>query len=99
MNEKFSSPDSVSTFGHIYQRALQAQLKKMGNTLHLLRKTRQDDINTVAAAINIRPEVLEKIETGQHDMRIKTLFVLCEYYDIDEMLIVGKGELLQFRYE
>ena len=89
----------VSTFGHIYQKALQSQLQKMGSTLRLLRQARQVEIEKVAAAVNIRPEVLQRIETGEHDMRIKTLFALCEYYNIQEKDLVGKGELMQFKYE
>jgi hypothetical protein len=89
----------VSTFGHIYHNALQVQLQKMGSTLSLLRRARQEEINSVAIAINIRPEVLEKIENGQHDFRVKTLFALCEYYSVDLKTIVGKGELLNFKYE
>jgi transcriptional regulator with XRE-family HTH domain len=89
----------VSTFGHIYHNALQVQLQKMGITLSLLRTTRQEDINSVATAINIRPEILEKIENGQHDVRVKTLFALCDYYNVDLKAIVGKGELLNLKYE
>ncbi len=96
MNE---STKSVSTFGHIYQNALRSHLQKMGNTLQLLRKARQENLETVAAVINIRPEILEKIETGEHDMRIKTLFALCDYYNIDGKDLVGKGELMHFKYE
>lgn len=87
----------VSTFGHIYHKALEAQLQKMGSALYLIRKTRQEDINLVAAAIDLRPEILEKIEHGQHDPRIKTLFALCEYYNVDVESIVGKGELMHFK--
>jgi hypothetical protein len=68
-------------------------------TLCLLRRVRQEDIDTVAAAIKIRPEVLKKIETGEHDMRIKTFFALCDYYDFDGKDVVGTGELMQFKYE
>ena len=96
MNE---STKSVSTFGHIYQKALRSQLQKMGNTFCLLRKARQEEIDGVAVAINIRPEVLQKIEAGEHDLRIKTLFALCDYYNIDGKDVVGKGELMQFKYE
>ena len=87
----------VSTFSHIYQKALRSQLQKMGSTLHLLRKARQEEIDAVAPAINIRPEVLQKIESGEHDLRIKTLFALCDYYNIDGKELVGKGELMQFK--
>jgi transcriptional regulator with XRE-family HTH domain len=96
MNE---STKSVSTFGHIYQKALKIQLEKMGSTLRLLRKARQEEIDTVAAAVNIRPEILEKIEGGEHDMRVKTLFALCEYFNVDGKELVGKGELIWFRCE
>lgn len=89
----------VSTFGHIYQKALRVHLHKMGSTLCLLRKARREDIQTVAAAIKIRPELLEKIEAGEHDLRIKTLFALCDYYNIEEKDVVGKGELMKFKYE
>lgn len=89
----------VSTFSHIYHKALQVQLQKMGNTLNLLRKTRREEINCVATAINLRPEILEKIENGQHDFRIKTLFALCNYYNVDVESIIGNGELLNFKYE
>lgn len=87
----------VSTFGHIYQNALQAQLQKMGSMLCLIRKARQEDVNIVAAAIRLRPEILEKIENGQHDLRLKTLFALCEYYNVDVESVVGKGELIHLK--
>jgi hypothetical protein len=89
----------VSTFGHIYHKALLAQLKIMGRNFNLIRKARQEDINSVATAINIRPEILEKIENGEHDFRIKTLFALCDYYNVGHSSIVGKGELMNFKYE
>ena len=88
---------SASTFGHIYRQALQSQLQKMGCVLSLIRKTREEDINCVASAINLRPEILEQIENGERDLRIKTLFALCEYYNIDVESIVGRGELLHFK--
>lgn len=88
----------ASTFGHIYHKALEVQLQKMGNMLSLMRKARREDIETVATAINIRPEVLEKIENGEQDFRVRTLFALCDYYNIDEKSIIGKGELLHFNF-
>src|SRR5688500_874176 len=93
-NKSLISSYPISTFVHIYHKALQAQLQKMGSSLCLIRKARQEDINLVAAAIDIRPEILEKIENGQHDFRLKTLFALCEYYNVDVESIVGKGELI-----
>ena len=79
----------VSTFGHIYRKALYSHLKHMGNMLRMLRQARGEEISTVAAAINIRPKVLEQIENGEHDFRIKTLYALCDHYKVDEKLVVG----------
>lgn len=87
----------ASTFGNMYRQALQTQLEKMGETFTMLRKARQEDIGTVATAINLRPEILEQIENGKHDFRFKTLFALCDYYNVDVESIMGKGELLHFR--
>lgn len=84
----------VSTFGDIYNKALTNHLKKIGSTLNMLRKARREDIHTVAAEINIGPEILEKIESGEHDFRINTFSALCDYYDIDHQSLVDKGELL-----
>lgn len=88
---------STSTFGNMYRQALQSQLQKIGRTLSLLRNARQEDINSVAAAVNLRPEILLQIENGQHDFRLKTLFALCEYYNIDVESVVDQGELLHFK--
>lgn len=69
----------------------------MGATLSLLRQSRQEDIETVAAAINLRPEILEQIENGEHDFRFKTLFALSKYYNVEADSIFGNGELLHFK--
>jgi DNA-binding XRE family transcriptional regulator len=87
----------VSTFGHIYHKALQSQLKKIGSSLSLLRNTRHEEVDRVAAAINLRPDTLQQIEDGKQDFRIKTLFALCEYYKVDIESMIGKGELLHFK--
>lgn len=89
----------ASTFGAIYQKALQSQLKKMGSRLTALRIARREQITSVAAAVNLRPEILELIENGEHNIRIKTLFALCGYYDIDAETLIGQGELLHFEIE
>jgi DNA-binding XRE family transcriptional regulator len=93
MESKFPA----STFGHIYQKALQSHLKNIGSTLSLMRRIRRKDINDVAAAIKLRPETLLQIEDGKLDFRVKTLFALCDYYEIDIDKVVSKGELLHFK--
>ena len=92
-----TSSQPSSTFGHIYQKALQSQLKKIGQNLAELRKARRKDVETVAIAVNLRPDVLLRIENGQQDFRVKTLFALCDYYNIDFESIVNQGELMSFK--
>jgi hypothetical protein len=87
----------ASTFGIMYRQALQTQLQRIGSTLNLLRKARQEDITCVAAAVNLQPEILLQIENGQHDFRFKTLFALCEYYNVEFESLINQGELLHFK--
>jgi transcriptional regulator with XRE-family HTH domain len=87
----------ASTFGNIYHQALQSQLPKIGHNLRNLRKVRHLDIQTVAEAINLRPGILQQIENGQHNFRLKTLFALCDYYNTNPETIVNQKELLSFK--
>jgi transcriptional regulator with XRE-family HTH domain len=89
----------ASTFGNIYRQALQVQLKRMGTKFSLLREARKESINSVAAAVGLRPEILDQIENGKHDLRFKTFFALCDYYKIEIDSLIGKGELLHFTLE
>lgn len=82
---------ATTTFGQVYQRSLQPTLQVMGNNFNLLRKGRQQDIDAVAAAVNVSPEILDQIEKGEHDPNIKTLFALCDYYEVAIESVVGKG--------
>jgi transcriptional regulator with XRE-family HTH domain len=81
----------TTTFGQIYQRSLGPTLQMMGNNFNLLRKSRQKDIDAVAGAINVGPEILDQIEKGEHDPSIETFFALCNYYNVDFESVVGKG--------
>jgi transcriptional regulator with XRE-family HTH domain len=85
-------------FGSIYKQAMESQLQKIGSNLAALREARNEDISTVANAVDLGPGLLEQIESGQHDFRLKTLFALCDYYDTDLESVVSKGELLNFRF-
>lgn len=88
----------VSTFSQIYDQALRSQLKKTGSALSLLRKARKEEVNTVATAVNLQPKVLQQIENGEHDCQVKTIFALCDYYNVDIESVVGKGELINLNY-
>lgn len=92
-----TSSQPASTFGHIYQHALQLQLEIIGKHLAELRRSRRKDVETVANALNIRPGVLLRIENGQQDFRLKTLFALCDYYNADLESIIDQGKLMWFK--
>jgi transcriptional regulator with XRE-family HTH domain len=87
----------ASTFAQIYHIALQSQLQKIGSNLAALRLASRKDVQSVADAINLRPDTLLKIESGQHNFRIKTLEALCDYYNIQIESIINQGELLSFK--
>lgn len=93
-----TSKRSAINFGSIYQKAMKSQLKQIGSNLSLLRKARNEEIGTVANAIDLAPGVLEQIEMGSCDFRLQTLFALCDYYYTDLQSVVGKGELLSIRF-
>lgn len=90
-----SSP--LSTIGQIYQQSFQTHLQKIGQNLYELRIARRKDIETVVAAVNIRPDVLIRIESGQHDARIKTIYALCDYYKVALEPVVNQGLLINFK--
>jgi hypothetical protein len=88
---------SAVNFGSIYQKSMKSQLKQIGSNLAALRKARNEEIGTVANAVELAPGVLEQIEIGSCDFQLKTLFALCDYYYTDLESVVGKGELLSIR--
>lgn len=88
---------SAVNFGSIYQKSMKSQLKQIGSNLVALRKARNEEINTVANAVELAPGVLEQIEVGGCDFQVKTLFALCDYYDADLKSVIGKGELMSIR--
>ena len=92
-----TSSQPASTFGHIYQQALQLQLQKIGQNLTELRIASCKDVQTVANSVNLRADVLLRIESGQHDFRLKTLFALCDYYNVEIESIVNQGQLMTFK--
>lgn len=92
-----TSSTPPSSFGQIYHQALQSHLQIIGRNLAELRKAHRKDVETVATAVNIRPDVLLRIESGQHDFRLKTLYALCDYYNVGLEPIVNQGQLMSFK--
>lgn len=92
-----TSSNRPTTLGHIYYQALWTQLEKIGQNLAELRKASCKDVQTVAEAINVRTDVLLRIESGRQDFRLKTLFALCDYYNVKMESIVNQGQLISFK--
>lgn len=92
-----TSTRAAVNFGSIYQKSMKSQLKQIGRNLSALRKARNEDIGNVANAVKLAPGILDQIEVGSCDFQVKTLFALCDYFEVDLESVVGKGELLSIR--
>lgn len=92
-----TSSTSPATFGQIYHQALQSHLQLIGRNLADLRKACRKDVETVATAVNVRSDVLLRIESGQHDFRLKTLYALCDYYNVGLEPIVNQSQLMSVK--
>jgi transcriptional regulator with XRE-family HTH domain len=58
-------------------------LETIGRNLRKLRNARKESIETVAAAIQISPDLLNKIEKGIcPNCKMGVLFGLCDYYKV-----------------
>lgn len=65
-----------------------AFVRKISTKLWKIRLARKDLPSTVAKAVNISPELLEKVESGRYNFTLDILFRLCEYYKVDPDEIV-----------
>jgi transcriptional regulator with XRE-family HTH domain len=71
---------------------IDADLKKVGENLRRIRKERNLTIDTVAKAIQLSPQLLQRLEDGLYpDCRLNTLFDLVDYYGVSGEAIFGKG--------
>jgi DNA-binding Xre family transcriptional regulator len=71
------------------KKSLEDFTKTIGKNLYRLRKARKENIETVAAAIQISPDLLNKIETGKYPKcKMGILFGLCDYYGVTPMELV-----------
>jgi hypothetical protein len=57
-------------------------LVALGKNLYSMRIGQKKDLHTVAAAVQITPELLDQIEKGQHDCDLILFINLCEYYGV-----------------
>ena len=88
---------SQPSFGNIYSAALEAQLQNIGHSLSAIRKGRNENLESVANAVNLLPVELESIENGQYDFRLKMLFDLCHYYETPLEEVVQQSGLMQLK--
>jgi hypothetical protein len=57
-------------------------LMALGKNLYSLRIGQKKDLDTVASALRITPQLLDEIEKGNHDCDLILFFDLCEYYGV-----------------
>ena len=71
---------------------IDADLKKVGENLRKIRNDRNLTIDTVAIAIQLSPQLLQRLEDGLYpDCKLTTLFDLVDYYGVSGEEIFGKG--------
>jgi DNA-binding XRE family transcriptional regulator len=70
---------------------IDADLKKVGENLRMIRSVRDLSIETVAKAIDLSPQLLQQLEEGKYpECKLDTLFDLIEYYEVKAEEIFGK---------
>lgn len=57
-------------------------LKTIGKNLCKIRNEKNEEIKSVANAVEIKPALIEKIENGTDELSIRTLAILCNHYEI-----------------
>lgn len=71
---------------------IDADLKKVGENLRKIRNDRNLTIDAVAKAIQLSPQLLQRLEDGLYpDCKLTTLFDLVDYYGVPGDEIFGKG--------
>lgn len=88
---------SKSTFGNVYEQAMEDQLQIIGGNLVALRQARNESPESVAAAVNLPANVLESIENGRFDFKLHALFELCNYYETELEDVVKHTGLIKLK--
>jgi DNA-binding XRE family transcriptional regulator len=57
-------------------------LKTIGRNLSKIRSDKDEEIKVVSNAIEVKPEVIEKIENGLHELPLTILIKLCNHYNV-----------------
>lgn len=71
---------------------IDGDLKKVGKNLRKIRNDRNLDINTVAKAVRLSPQLLQRLEDGNYpDCKLVTIFDLIDYYCIPPEEVFGKS--------
>lgn len=62
---------------------IEADLKNVGQNLRRIRVDRNLTIDTVAKAIQLSPQLLQRLEDGQYpECKLDTIFDLIDYYNV-----------------
>jgi transcriptional regulator with XRE-family HTH domain len=57
-------------------------LRTIGKNLFTIRTDKNEEIKNVASALEIKPEIIEKIESGIHELPLTILVKLCNHYNV-----------------
>ncbi|OKS89653.1 helix-turn-helix domain-containing protein [Mucilaginibacter polytrichastri] len=57
-------------------------LRTIGKNLFTIRTDKKEEIKSVASALEIKPEIIEKIENGMHELPLIILVKLCNHYNV-----------------
>lgn len=72
---------------------IEADLKRVGENLRQLRESRDLSIESVAAAINLSPQLLQRLEAGEYpECKLETIFDLIAYYGVLGEAVFGKSD-------
>ncbi len=71
---------------------IDADLKKVGENLKHIRSSRNIALDTVAKAIHLSPQLLQRLEDGLYpDCKLKIIFDLVGYYGVSPEEVFGKS--------
>lgn len=64
------------------QLSFEKWMQVIGANLRAIRITKKKELTSVAEAINISPDLLEKIENGQYNWEVRLYARICSYYEV-----------------
>ena len=77
-----------------YKKGFTIRLQTLGEKLYALRMARNESLRTVGKKVKMSPSLLSKMEKGQQNFRLSTLFKICIYYQVEPRDIINSPRTL-----